>query len=61
MPDFSDNLKPLHDGSTQLASERQNSNILVEELTKHLLSRNGFLERQARICHVLENDPLFFF
>jgi acyl-CoA oxidase len=59
MPDFSDNLKPLYDGPAQLASERQRSNILAEELTKHLLSRNGFLDRQTRICNVLENDPLF--
>ena len=59
MPDFSDNLKPLYDGPAQLTSERQRSNILVEKLTKHLLTRNGFLERQARILQVLENDPIF--
>lgn len=59
MPDFSDNLKPLYDGPAQLTSERQHSNVQVEELKQHLLSRNGFLERQSRILKVLENDPLF--
>jgi acyl-CoA oxidase len=59
MPDFSDQLKPLYDGPAQLASERQKSNVQVEELKKHLLSRDNFLDRQTRIVKVLENDPIF--
>jgi acyl-CoA oxidase len=59
MADFSDQLKPLYDGSSQLTLERQNSNIQTEELKSYLLSRDGFLARQHRIVKILENDPIF--
>ena len=60
MPDFTDNLKPASpDGSTILSKERSQSNVPVEELAKHLLSRNDFLGRQQRILKVLEKDSLF--
>jgi len=59
MPDFTDNLKPFYDGSAIIQAERNKSSISVEELSRHLLSRDNFLERQARITHVLEKEPLF--
>jgi acyl-CoA oxidase len=60
MPDFTDNLKPASpDGPKILSRERSQSNVPEEELSKHLLSRDGFLERQQRILKILEKDPLF--
>lgn len=60
MPDFTDKLPPAEpSGPSILSKEREQSNIPVKELSEHLLSRNGFLERQARILPILENDPLF--
>ena len=59
MPDFTDHLKPAHDGGTIIATERARSNINIDELSKHLLSRNGFLERQESVVSVLEKEPLF--
>ena len=59
MSDFTDNLKPLYDGQATLAAERHRSTINVEELSNHLLSRNGFLERQKRIVKILEKEKLF--
>lgn len=60
MPDFTDNLSPAEpSGPSILAKERGQSDVPVEELSKHLLSSNGFLERQARILPILENDHLF--
>ncbi|KIW05444.1 uncharacterized protein PV09_03333 [Verruconis gallopava] len=59
MRDFSDTLKPSSDGTAILEAERARSNILVDELSKHLLSRNDFLERQKRITAILEKEPLF--
>ena len=59
MPDFTDNLKPLYDGQATLAAERSRSVINVEELSGHLLTRNGFLERQKRITKILESEKLF--
>jgi len=59
MPDFTDNLKPAYDGAAIIAAERARSSIDVDELSRHLLSRNGFLERQARIVTILEKEPLF--
>jgi acyl-CoA oxidase len=49
MPDFTDNLQPAEpSGPTILAKEREQSDVPVKELSDHLLSGNGFLERQAR-------------
>jgi acyl-CoA oxidase len=59
MSDFTASLKPQYDGEAILEAERQKSTISVEELSQHLLSRNGFLERQSRILKLLESDPLF--
>lgn len=60
MPDFTVNLKPAEpSGPSILAKERGQSDVPVAELAQHLLSRNGFLERQARILPILEKDPLF--
>lgn len=59
MPDFTDHLKPAYDGGAIIAAERARSNINVDELSKHLLSRDGFLERQERVVSVLEKEPLF--
>jgi acyl-CoA oxidase len=59
MPDFTDKLRPSQpDGPTTLAREREQSNISVDELGQHLLSSNGFLERQARILPILQREPL---
>jgi acyl-CoA oxidase len=59
MSDFTDTLKPAEDGGAILAAERARSPISVDELSKHLLSRNGFLKRQQRIAPILEKEPLF--
>ncbi|KAJ5862109.1 hypothetical protein N7455_006177 [Penicillium solitum] len=60
MPDFTDNLRPSQpDGPTTLARERQQSNIATEELGQHLLASDGFLERQARILPIIQQEPLF--
>ncbi|KAF2742569.1 acyl-CoA oxidase [Sporormia fimetaria CBS 119925] len=59
MPDFTDNLKPRYDGTATLQAERDASSINVDELAKHLLSRNGFLERQQRVLNVLSKEKLF--
>lgn len=60
MPDFTDNLKPASpDGPETLQKERSGSKLNSDELAKHLLSRNNFLERQKRVVSVLQSDPLF--
>ena len=59
MSDFTDNLKPAQDGTALLSKERQQSNVPVDELAKHLLSKDDFLGRQERVLRVLEKDPLF--
>ncbi|KAJ5749252.1 uncharacterized protein N7511_010948 [Penicillium nucicola] len=59
MPDFTDKLRPSQpDGPSTLAKEREQSNISTEELGKHLLSSDGFLERQAQILPILQKEPL---
>ncbi|QDS78091.1 hypothetical protein FKW77_003887 [Venturia effusa] len=59
MSDFTDFLKPSYDGGAVLKQERDQSSISVDELSRHLLSRDNFLERQKRIVPVLEREPLF--
>ncbi|KAJ5132581.1 hypothetical protein N7448_006739 [Penicillium atrosanguineum] len=60
MPDFTDRLRPSQpDGPTTLARERGQSNVSVNELGQHLLSSDGFLERQTRILPILRREPLF--
>lgn len=59
MPDFTDHLKPAHDGTATLQAERDGSTINVTELASHLLGRDGFLERQEKVLKVLTKEPLF--
>lgn len=60
MPDFSDKLKPASPtGPEILRQERGQSNVPIEELANHLLSRNDFLKKQNAILPFLEKDPLF--
>ncbi|KAJ5709404.1 hypothetical protein N7493_010738 [Penicillium malachiteum] len=59
MLDFTDKLRPSQpDGPTTLARERGQSSISTEELGRHLLSADGFLERQARILPIVQREPL---
>ncbi|KAJ4365082.1 hypothetical protein N0V83_008699 [Neocucurbitaria cava] len=59
MPDFTDHLQPAHDGTATLQAERDSSDIGVPQLAKHLLDRDGFLERQERVLKVLSKEKLF--
>src|SRR5271156_441911 len=60
MTDFTDKLRPAApDGPEVLAGERSRSNVNVDGLAKHLLSRNGFLKRQKRILPILQSYPVF--
>lgn len=60
MDDFTDKLRPASpDGPRILQSERANSNIDVDELSRHLLSRNDFLNRQKRIVSIIKDLPVF--
>ncbi|RFU26179.1 hypothetical protein B7463_g10158, partial [Scytalidium lignicola] len=59
MKDFTSALRPAQpDGATTLAQERARSSIPVRELTDHIFTPE-FLECQARITAILEQDPLF--
>ncbi|TKA58712.1 hypothetical protein B0A55_11999 [Friedmanniomyces simplex] len=58
--DFTDDLKPAGPtGPDVLAKERNQSDVPIDELARHLLGRNDFLARQDRVLRVLENEPLF--
>ncbi|KAH8730270.1 hypothetical protein GQ44DRAFT_607419 [Phaeosphaeriaceae sp. PMI808] len=59
MQDFTNHLKPAHNGTATLQAERDGSALHVAELAGHLLARDGFLERQERILKVLEREKLF--
>jgi acyl-CoA oxidase len=61
MTSFADYLKPhpQADGASILARERAQSSLSVDELSHHLFSRDGFLERQQRVLSILEKEPLF--
>ena len=60
MSDFSDELRPAEpQGPDVLAKERSRSNINVDKLARHLLHRDGFLERQEKVLKVIENRPYF--
>ncbi|KAF1993754.1 acyl-CoA oxidase [Amniculicola lignicola CBS 123094] len=59
MSDFTSSLKPRYDGPATLAAERNGSSINIPELSKHLLSRDGFLSRQEKVLQVLKRDRLF--
>lgn len=59
MPDFTDHLQPAHNGTATLQAERNGSAIDVNELAMHLLSRDGFLQRQEKVLKVLSKEALF--
>ena len=59
MSDFTDKLKPRYNGTATLEAERNGSNIDISALAKHLLSRDGFLERQEKVLRVLEREKVF--
>ncbi|KAF9693603.1 hypothetical protein EKO04_008555 [Ascochyta lentis] len=59
MADFTDHLKPAHDGTATLQAERDGSAIMVDELAAHLLSRDSFLQRQTKVLAVLSKESLF--
>lgn len=60
MKDFADKLKPASPtGPEILRLERGQSNVPIEELANHLLSRNDFLKKQAAVLPILEKEPLF--
>ncbi|KAL6241721.1 hypothetical protein RBB50_011254 [Rhinocladiella similis] len=60
MADFTADLPPADvQGPSILARERAASSIDVDELAKHLLWRNDFLDRQKRILTILEAMPIF--
>ena len=59
MPDFTDRLRPAHDGTAALQAERDGSLIDVSQLARHLLGRDGFLERQEKVLAVLRKERLF--
>lgn len=60
MSDFTQKLRPgKPDGPSTLLQQRTQSNISVDELAHHLLSYDGFLDRQLRILPLLEQEPLF--
>jgi acyl-CoA oxidase len=59
MADFTDHLKPAHDGTAALQAERDGSAIDVAQLARHLLGRDGFLERQEKVLKVLSKEKLF--
>lgn len=59
MADFTDRLIPAEPrGPDTLANERAQSSLKVQELAHHLLSRDGFLERQDRILAQLKKERL---
>ena len=60
MTDFTYKLRPAApDGPEILAGERSRSGLNVNQLARHLLSRNDFLERQKRILPTLQSYPVF--
>jgi hypothetical protein len=59
MADFTDHLKPAHDGTAALKAERDGSAIGVSQLARHLLGRDGFLERQEKVLKVLSKEKVF--
>lgn len=59
MTDFTDILKPRYDGAAILKAERSASAVNVDELSKHVLSRDDFLERQQKVLAELRKDKLF--
>jgi acyl-CoA oxidase len=60
MSDFTDKLRPAEpSGPSILEHERAQSDINVDQLARHLLSRNDFLNRQQRILSIIKDIPYF--
>ena len=60
MGDFTAKLQPVSPAGPQiLAEERSCSSVNVDTLARHLLHRDGFLERQKRLIPILESQPVF--
>lgn len=59
MADFTDRLMPAHDGTASIQAERNGSAIHVPQLARHLLGRDGFLDRQEKVLKVLRGEKLF--
>ena len=59
MADFTSKLKPRYNGTLALESERRCSDIDVQELARHLLSRDDFLRRQEKVLEVLRREKIF--
>jgi acyl-CoA oxidase len=59
MADFTDHLKAAHDGTATIQAERNASGVNTSELARHLLGRDGFLERQDKVLKVLCKEKLF--
>lgn len=59
MPDFTDSLRPAESSIELRNKERARSDIDVKQLAEHLLSRDGFLERQKRMLAIVEVQPVF--
>jgi acyl-CoA oxidase len=59
MKDFTDHLQPARPtGQETLAKERSQSSIDANALGNHLLSSDGFLERQQRILQAVQKEKL---
>ncbi|KAG9186364.1 acyl-CoA oxidase [Alternaria panax] len=52
MVDFTDQPMPAHNGTATLQAERDGSGIDVHQLAQHLLSCDGFPERQDKVLRV---------
>ncbi|RMZ90015.1 hypothetical protein DV736_g2761, partial [Chaetothyriales sp. CBS 134916] len=60
MADFTESLQAADPkGPATLNQERAGSNVNVDQLARHLLSRDNFLERQKRILGILQQIPIF--
>jgi hypothetical protein len=59
MVDFTDRLKPAHNGTATLQAERAGSGIDVDQLAQHLLGRDDFLKRQEKVLRVLSKEKVF--
>ncbi|KAL2786977.1 acyl-CoA dehydrogenase/oxidase C-terminal [Aspergillus keveii] len=60
MPDFTDSLRPAQpSGPESLAKERAGSPLAIDELSTHLLGRDGLLARQSKVLPILLSEPLF--
>ncbi|KAF2849024.1 acyl-CoA oxidase [Plenodomus tracheiphilus IPT5] len=59
MLDFTDHLKPTHDGTAALQAERDGSSYRRDPACKTPSNRDGFLERQEKVLKALSKEKLF--